>query len=614
MDQDSSPIVSQRAFGSSKKIQFIDISQHNPRNAHRRDNQAMSIESLLDSNGEQRQYHDQHKYRRPGEELDTSKRRWTDDDFEGKKRTSKVRRRHPQQQQEATATTLTCYHAAVAQKSYGSEKRFLCPPPVVSVRDVTSPMTVSLSVLCETSAQDTPLEHRTQLNAATPSSSFKYLHVTGTAKAKQFALRVSLASEPTTAPFATFLSNPISIISKPSKKTSKARNASTCILTHQPVALFNRINSQTVRTKYLTSEDKQLCAKNGNWSPFEIHIRRQPTPAVAPALSPNASSSSSSSHQRLQQQHHHSSTSAVTAVTYGTEIILRDCKSGVTSPPVIVRKVDKGRIAACAYGPVSQMQKIALQLASTATYQQQLNPQPPIYLSAASAISASSPHVDNGPAWIEYATSRLVRPTTPLDLAYEEVDDYLCWTIVGISKFEYSFSPTSMTTSTTNTPRSKSDGSSEEKHTSSTFPSTSLPSSSSSSPSLASADSSSPLSSTTVASVSAASALLEYDPQRHALLLKNSNLAESVGDCYVGLHGPLPVQRTDLFLIMTLPSGAELVAANHEQFIITPDQHRYLELPILFKQQEEMQPTNKLLACDIVDKSARWSLTLASAQ
>lgn len=580
----------------------------------------MSIESLLDSNGEQRQYHDQHKYRRPGEELETSKRRWTDDDLEGKKHTSKVRRRQPQQQQETTPTTLTCYHAAVAQKSYGSEKRFLCPPPVVSVRNATAPMTVSMSILCETSAQDTPLEHRTQLTEATPSSSFKYLHVTGTAKAKQFALRVTLASEPTTTPFATFLSNPISIISKPSKKTSKARNASTCILTHHPVALFNRINSQTVRTKYMTSEDEHLCAKNGTWSPFEIHIRRQPTPTVAPSLTSNSSSSSTSaSHQRHHQHlhHHHSSAATVTAVTYGTEIVLKDCRSGVTSPPVIVRKVDKGRIAACAYGPVSQMQKIALQLASTATHQQQHNPQPPIYLSAASAISASSPHVDSGPAWIDYASSRLVRPTTPLDLAYEEVDDYLCWTIVGISKFEYSFTPTATTMSaSTDAPGSKSSDSSKDKHTPSTSPGTSLsPPSSSSSPSLASSISSSPLSGTsTVTTVSAASSLLEYDPERHALLLNNPDLADSLGGCYVGCHGPLPVQRTNSALIIPLPAADELAAANYEHFIVTPDQHRYLELPIFFKQQEDMQPTSKALACDIVDKSARWSLARTSSQ
>ncbi|KAI9252982.1 hypothetical protein BDA99DRAFT_520560 [Phascolomyces articulosus] len=353
-------------------------------------------------------------------------------------------------------TTIKCLHAAVAQKSYGSEKRFLCPPPVVTLRSHgfvdRHAHDVSMAIVCENGER--PLEQRVMLDE-TLSGSFKFLHVTGTAKAKQFCLRVSLNLAQQEQPYATFLSHPISIISKPSKKTAKARNVSSCILANAPISLFNRINSQTVRTKYLTSSDNRLCAKNASWSPFDIVLVRPPmqgaqhhsqhsmvgtsTSATCTTI-PGSASAALAASQAAAASTAATTQSPAMPVTYGTELMLRDHNTGITSPLLIIRKVDKGRIAPCAFGPVSQMQKVALQLASTNGRSK------PMYLSAAGATmdgmcpdgTETGGHTSS--SWIDFAESRIVRPNKPsLELAYEEVDDYLCWTIVGIAQFEYSF-------------------------------------------------------------------------------------------------------------------------------------------------------------------------------
>lgn len=336
--------------------------------------------------------------------------------------------------QKEKITTITCLHAAVAQKSYGSEKRFLCPPPIVrftSPSDVTSeygPEKIQLSMSIIHENGDKILEQHTTLDESR-SGSFKYLHVTGTAKAKQFHLKVDVHSldESIESPLCSFTSNPVSIISKPSKKTAKSRNVSTCIFANMPVSLFNRINSQTVRTKYMSSSDNMLCAKNTTWSPFDIIILNQPKPPLPHYTKYNPTKNRFST-TRLQLNYSppppQQQEKTPIHVTYGTEIMLRDVETGVTSPPLVIRKVDKNRIAPCAYGPVSQMQKIALQLASS------LNSQP-IYLSASGTDPGNS-------TWLDYSPSRLIQPENmSLELSYEEVEDYLCWTIVGIHEVQY---------------------------------------------------------------------------------------------------------------------------------------------------------------------------------
>lgn len=185
-------------------------------------------------------------------------------------------------------TTVICLHAAVAQKSYGSEKRFLCPPPIVHIEGPVwhlRAQQLSMAVVSESGErsfeQKAPLDNNM-------TASFKFLHVTGTAKAKSFQLSLDIAEPPPPSltpegaeppsgrVWAAFDSAPVTIISKPSKKTAKTRNISSCILAGGPVSLFNRINSQTVRTKYMTIDHAQLCASNVAWSAFNVNVVRRP--------------------------------------------------------------------------------------------------------------------------------------------------------------------------------------------------------------------------------------------------------------------------------------------------------------------------------------------------
>ncbi|KAF8912968.1 hypothetical protein CPB84DRAFT_1760035 [Gymnopilus junonius] len=310
-------------------------------------------------------------------------------------------------------TTVICLHAAVAQKSYGSEKRFLCPPPVVHIEGPVWHMRsqqLSMAVVSETGERS--FEQKSALDN-NMTASFKFLHVTGTAKAKSFQLSLDIAEPPPPAltpegaepphgrVWASFDSAPVTIISKPSKKTAKTRNISSCILAGGPVSLFNRINSQTVRTKYMTIDHAQLCASNVAWSAFNVNVVRKPgIPGAAASV-----------------------VTGPQPVTYGCEI------------------VDKGKVTLDEGGPVSQMQKIALQ---------RVNPDGSRhYLSAAGPIPGTPGVVaPPAPGMSSQAGTHPLLFQSPrvreeikegFRIVCDEVDDYLCWTIVGISKFQYTF-------------------------------------------------------------------------------------------------------------------------------------------------------------------------------
>ncbi|KAI9262768.1 beta-trefoil DNA-binding domain-containing protein [Sporodiniella umbellata] len=275
-----SHIRSEPMFHSSKKIQFIGLSKPLAR-SHK---DQMAIESLLTSPS-----FDRVLDRRLG--CDT---------------THKRRKRNK----------MTCYYSAVAQKSYGTEKRFLCPPPRVSIEQASVTFQLSTAILCE-SRQEQVSQSLDQ-----GQGNLRYLFVNAH-KAKQFQLELNLLYQQL--PVASFCTQPIAILSKPSKK----KKNTTGILPFSRVSLYNRINSQTVRTKYMTVHQDNLWAHDTTWSPFEI-IAEQ--------------------------------------VRYGSPIVLKERETGVCSPPLVLCKVERGQLAPSATGPVSQLQKVALRQTNSNLY------------------------------------------------------------------------------------------------------------------------------------------------------------------------------------------------------------------------------------------------------
>ncbi|KAI1312640.1 hypothetical protein EDD11_002912 [Mortierella claussenii] len=473
-------------------------------------------------------------------------------------------------------TTIRCWHGAIAQKSYGIEKRYLCPPPMVHVsagvnaKQIRAEQPhVTMSVIHEKVTgplNENLMEQDCSLDDGLKCS-FRNLHVTGTGSdsSKRFKLGLKVflnnnnnnkqgGGSPTGGmPTAIMDSNPIPIISKPSKKTAKAGNASCFILNGMSVSLLNRINAQTVRTKYMAVDNNAVCAKIGSWSSFTIKMVKPPPPAppmvrmnppagsmgvfrapnhstkfvpirmkgdltgqqqqqqgmAAPggqdvsmarpmsnqndhgaiagassgtvpgagAMSSPTSSSFQFRHPQQLQQEPTYVFSNSEPVLYGSEIVLINDLTGIMTDRLIIRKVENGKVSRTGSGPVSQMQKVVLE------HPDRVHPEDgrAYYLSAS---SIGSPKVegkiplqaamDRSPL-LEYRTSSKkasVMDMTPMDSHGENneedeedelhegdfdgqtnnmprrvaknqdsvaVDDFVCWTIAGIAKFDYTY-------------------------------------------------------------------------------------------------------------------------------------------------------------------------------
>uniref|UniRef100_A0A2I2YVV4 Recombination signal binding protein for immunoglobulin kappa J region n=1 Tax=Gorilla gorilla gorilla TaxID=9595 RepID=A0A2I2YVV4_GORGO len=194
-------------------------------------------------------------------------------------------------------------HAKVVQKSYGNEKRFFCPPPCVYLMGRSQPCAFIGIGNSDQEMQQLNLEGKNYCTAKT-------LYISDLDKQKHFMLSVKV-----------FYGNGddigvfLSKSSKPSKKKQSLKNADLCIASGTKVALFNRLLSQTVSTRYLHVERGNFHA-NGY-----IH--------------------------------------------YGQTVKLVCSVTGMALPRLIIRKVDKQTTLLDADDPVSQLHKCAFDLEDT---------------------------------------------------------------------------------------------------------------------------------------------------------------------------------------------------------------------------------------------------------
>ncbi|XP_062266202.1 recombining binding protein suppressor of hairless-like protein isoform X2 [Platichthys flesus] len=301
--------------------------------------------------------------------------------------------------------SVVILHAKVAQKSYGNEKRFFCPPPCVYIRgrgwkvmqDHLKAAGYGDSVyrmcgyMClDNSSQSQADTFKLVFDEQPDSTMFacaKSLFISDQDKRKHFRLllRLFLGNRQEVGSFQSRL---IKVISKPSQKRQSMKNVDLCISSCSRVALFNRLRSQTVSTRYLSVDRGAFVASARQWTAFTITmVEDQSADQGDFVLSEGF-------------------------ICYGAVVQLVCTESGVALPPMVIRKVNKQQAILDVDEPVSQLHKCAFQFRD--------DPQAFLCLSNDSIIQYLAPSSARDP-------SRVV------------LNDGSCWTIIGVEMVEFTF-------------------------------------------------------------------------------------------------------------------------------------------------------------------------------
>ncbi|KAM6980511.1 recombining binding protein suppressor of hairless-like protein [Aplochiton taeniatus] len=317
-------------------------------------------------------------------------------------------RAFPQPHQDQCVTIL---HAKVAQKSYGNEKRFFCPPPCVYISgsgwrlkqdhlkasgygDLSHRLCgyMGLDSSCLSQTDTFKLNFDEQPNAQMFACA-KSLYISDTDKRKHFRLQLHLfLGGAGGQEVGSFQSKMIKVISKPSQKRQSMKNADLCISSGSRVALFNRLRSQTVSTRYLSVERGAFVASARQWTALTISL--------------------------IEDKHAGQGEFKLCDgfICYGCVVQLVCTDTGVALPPMVIRKANKQHAILDVDEPVSQLHKCAFQFKD----------EPHTYL------CLSNDHI------VKYQAP-LVAASMLKEQSKETLNDGSCWTIIGVETVEYTF-------------------------------------------------------------------------------------------------------------------------------------------------------------------------------
>ncbi|XP_059469924.1 suppressor of hairless protein-like [Neocloeon triangulifer] len=298
--------------------------------------------------------------------------------------------------QERNDLSITIYHPKVAQKSYGTEKRFFCPPPCIYLSGWQNKQQELMRLgyseesaeLCafigigstEKDMQILDTENKDYCAAKT-------LSISDSDKRKHFMLTLKMFHK-VGYDIGIFHSKRIKVISKPSKKKQSIKNPDLCVPSRSTIALFNRLRSQTVSTRYLHVDEGNFVASSTKWGAFTIH---------------------------LLEDDEVESDEFVTCdgyIHYNNTVKLVCSETGMALPRLVIRKVDKQMVLLDASDAVSQLNKCAFYLKDTER----------MYLRLA-----------------QDKIMQIQSTPSPKDPNKESITDSACWTIISTDKVQYQF-------------------------------------------------------------------------------------------------------------------------------------------------------------------------------